>query len=268
MPAPIFTETALLTLVRPEVTLVIATQLRPSRLGFLEALHKSLTAQTVAWEAVLAVDGADPALVPRPLANDPRIRILALPRPVGAAAARNLALNLVRTELMAYVDDDDLLPADSLEVRFRRISETGLGWVAGWSADLLPDGTTTIWKCPTPVGVHQRGEVSKYWISPSAQIPLGQTMLLARTDLVRAAGGHGGLPQGEDFVMVNGVTSLAPGELLPHVVYLYRKHPHQMTAAANFDELEAPAREFAWQHGRHLAAALACLTPPLPKVAA
>jgi hypothetical protein len=141
-------------------------------------------------------------------------------------------------------------------VRYRRITETGRGWVAGWSADLHPDGTTKIWHCPTPPGVHQAGDVSAYWTSPDAQIPLGQTMLLARTSLVVAAGGHGGLPQGEDFIMVNGVTSLAAGELLPHVVYFYRQHRAQMTAGPEFRELEDAAREFAFRHGHELRAAL------------
>ncbi|MEV0258997.1 hypothetical protein AB0H82_32630 [Streptomyces sp. NPDC050732] len=71
-----------------------------------------------------------------------------------------------------------------------------------------------------------------YWTSPEAQIPLGQTMLLARTDLVIAAGGHGGLPAGEDFLMVNGVTNLAAGELLPYVVYFYRQHPASLSSSA------------------------------------
>ncbi|KOT97641.1 hypothetical protein ADK70_07945 [Streptomyces rimosus subsp. pseudoverticillatus] len=153
--------------------------------------------------------------------------------------------------------NDDLLPADSLAVRHRRLTATGLGWVAGWSADLLPDGTTRTWVCPTPPGRHEPGDVWTYWAAPSAEIPLGQTMLLAHTQLVRAAGGHGGLPQAEDFLMVNGVTTLAAGELLPHVVYFYRKHPHQMTRGAQFDTFEGPAREFAFRHGQQLRAALA-----------
>ncbi|MEV5878062.1 glycosyltransferase [Streptomyces sp. NPDC052101] len=242
---------------RPDITVVIATQLRPERLGYLNELHASLVRQLVPWEAVLVLDGADRARLPQPLAADPRIRVVELPRPLGAAAARNLGLRCVRTPFVCYSDDDDLLPADSLAVRHRRITETGLGWVAGWSADLHADGTTTIWRCPTPPGVHQPGDVTGYWTSPDAQIPLGQTMLLARTELVFAAGGHGGLPQGEDFVMVNGVTNLAPGELLPHVVYCYRKHPAQMSAGgAAFRELEGSAREFAFRHGRALRSAL------------
>ncbi len=242
---------------RPDITVVIATRLRPERLGYLAELHASLMRQTVPWEAALVLDGADRALLPEPFAADSRVRVVELPRPVGAAAARDLGLRMVRTPLVCYMDDDDLVPDDSLAVRHQRITETGLGWVAGWSADLHPDGSTTIWRCPTPPGLHQAGDVTGYWASPEAQIPLGQTMLLARTDLVIAAGGHGGLPAGEDFLMVNGVTNLAAGELLPHVVYFYRQHPHQMTAGGvAYRDLRGPSRDFAFRHGRALRAAL------------
>ncbi|MEU8954963.1 glycosyltransferase [Streptomyces sp. NPDC048518] len=227
-------------------------------MGYLAELHASLMRQTVPWEAILVLDGAGRALLPERLAADARIRVVELPHPVGAAAARNLGLRMVRTPLVCYMDDDDLVPDDSLAIRHRRITETGLGWVAGWSADLHPDGSTTIWRCPTPPGVHQPGDVTEYWASPEAEIPLGQTMLLARTDLVVAAGGHGGLSVGEDFLMVNGVTNLAAGELLSHVVYFYRQHDHQMSAggAGAYRDLRGPSREFAFQHGRALRAAL------------
>ncbi|KUJ68242.1 hypothetical protein ACZ90_20155 [Streptomyces albus subsp. albus] len=68
-------------------------------------------------------------------------------------------------------------------------------------------------------------------------------------------------------MMVNGVTSLAAGELLPHVVYLYRKHPAQMTASPTFDDLEGPARQFAFNHGRHLRDAItacSCVGSEIP----
>ncbi|MEV3857583.1 glycosyltransferase [Streptomyces sp. NPDC050095] len=258
---------------RPDITVVIATRLRPERLGYLTELHASLQRQTVPFEAVLVLDGADPARLPASIAADPRIRVLALPRPVGAAAARNLGLRMVRTRYVCYSDDDDLLSDDSLAVRHQRITETNLGWVAGLSADLYPDGTTRIWHCPTPPGRHRPGDVVTYWTSPQAPIPLGQTMLLARTSLVLAAGGHGGLPQGEDFLMVNAVTSLAAGELLPHVCYFYRRHEFQMTAGgAAFQQLEGTVRDFAFRQGHALRDLLALgragtpagdpLTPP------
>ena len=77
---------------------------------------------------------------------------------------------------------------------------------------------------------------------PEDTIPIGPTKILARTDLVRAAP-MGGLVQGEDYVAALGVTSLAPGILLPVPVYRYRKHPGQMTRQDDYDVLEARARQ-------------------------
>lgn len=237
------------------ITVVIATRLREDRLGYLEAMHASLTRQSVPWEAVIAIDGADPELLPAPLAGDPRVRTLVLPRPVGAACARNLALNEVRTRYVNWADDDDEFTDDAMAVRLHTLEATGVGWCAGYSQDLHPDGTTTLWRCPTPPGRHEAGDVWTYWKSPSDTIPIGPTTLLARTDLVRAAP-MGGLVQGEDYMAAVGVTSLAPGILLRLPVYRYRKHPGQMTRQDAYDVLEPQARCHAWNYGRSLRAAL------------
>ena len=214
-------------------------------------MHASLDSQSVPWEAVIALDGADPALLPASLAADPRVRTLALPRPVGAACARNLALNEVRTPYVNWADDDDQFTDDAMAVRLQTIESTGVGWCAGYSEDLRPDGTTTLWRCPTPPGRHAAGDVWTYWRSPSDTIPIGPTTILARTELVRAAP-MGGLAQGEDYMAAVGVTSLAPGILLPTPVYRYRKHGGQMTAQHGYGQLEDAAREHAWQYGRSL----------------
>lgn len=238
------------------ITVVIATRLREDRLDYLTAMHASLTRQSVPWEAVIAIDGADPQRLPAPLVADPRVRTLALPRPVGAACARNLALNEVRTEYVNWADDDDEFTDDAMAVRLTALESAEVGWCAGWSQDLHTDGSTRLWECPTPPGRHEAGDVWTYWKSPADTIPIGPTTILARTDLVRAAP-MGGLVQGEDYVSAIGVTSLAPGILLPTPVYRYRKHPGQLTAQPGYDQLEAAAREHAWQYGRSLRFALA-----------
>ncbi|MFJ2296845.1 glycosyltransferase family 2 protein [Streptomyces sp. NPDC087894] len=232
--------------------MVIATQLRPERLAFLTAMHASLCRQSVPWEAIVALDGADRTRLPAALAADPRVRILALPRPVGAACARNLALNDVRTKYVNWADDDDEFTDWAMALRLRTLEETGVGWCAGYSED-LHDGSTTLWRCPTPPGRHEAGDVWRYWKDPADTIPLGPTTLLARTDLVRAAP-MGGLVQGEDYCAL-AVTCLAPGILLPVPVYRYRKHPAQMTAQDSYAELEERARVFAHGFGASLHAA-------------
>ncbi|MET8829841.1 glycosyltransferase [Streptomyces sp. NPDC004610] len=218
-------------------------------------MHTSLTRQRVPWEAVIALDGADPARLPRPLARDPRVRTLALPRPVGAACARNLALNEVRTRYVNWADDDDEFTPWAMALRLRTLRRTGVGWCAGYSQDLHADGTTTLWRCPTPPGRHEAGGVWAYWKHPSDTIPLGPTTLLTRTDLARAAP-MGGLVQGEDYCAL-AVTCLADGILLPVPVYRYRKHPGQMTAQATYHELETQARTFAHRYGTSLLSAMA-----------
>ncbi|MFJ2739665.1 glycosyltransferase family 2 protein [Streptomyces sp. NPDC087440] len=237
------------------MTVVIATRLRADRLDYLTAMHASLTRQSVPWEAVIALDGADPARLPAPLADDPRVRTLALPRAVGAACARNLALNDVRTAFVNWADDDDVFSDEAMSMRLSVLESTGVGWCAGWSEDLHPDGSTALWRCPTPPGRHEAGDVWTYWKRPTDTIPIGPTTILARTDLVRAAP-MGGLVQGEDYMAAVGVTSLAPGVLLPLPVYRYRKHEGQMTRQSSYDQLETAAREHAWQYGRSLRAVL------------
>ncbi len=240
---------------RPKITVVIATRLRTDRLAFLVSMHASLCRQGVPWEAVVALDGADPARLPAALAGDPRVRVLALPRPVGAACARNLALNEVRTEYVNWADDDDEFTDDAMALRLHALENSGVGWCAGYSQDLHPDGTTTLWRCPPPPGRHAAGDVWTYWKAPSDTIPIGPTTILARTDLVRAAP-MGGLVQGEDYLAAIGVTCLAPGILLPVPVYRYRKHPGQMTRQESYEVLESAARRHAWNYGRSLRAAL------------
>ncbi|WP_308297356.1 glycosyltransferase [Streptomyces sp. UNOB3_S3] len=240
------------------MTVVIATQLREDRLEYLTAMHASLTRQSVPWEAVIAIDGADPAQLPAPLAHDPRVRTLVLPRPVGAACARNLALNEVRTEFCNWADDDDEFHDTAMAARLRILKAYGVGWVAGYSEDLHPDGTTTLWKCPTPPGRHDAGNVWTYWKDPTDTIPIGPTTILARTDLMRAAP-MGGLVQGEDYMAAIGTTCLAPGILLPLPVYRYRKHAGQMTQQDGYDELEAAARRHAWHFGNSLRTAVSGL---------
>ncbi|MFJ9979334.1 glycosyltransferase family 2 protein [Streptomyces cyaneofuscatus] len=236
------------------MTVVVATRLREDRLGYLTALHASLTRQSVPWEAIIALDGAAPDRLPAPLAHDPRVRTLALPRPVGAACARNLALTQVGTPYVNWADDDDMFTDSAMALRLDALRTADVGWCAGWSEDLHRDGTTTPWRCPTPPGRHEAGDVWTHWPTPSDTIPLGPTTILARTELVRAAP-MGGLVQGEDYCSL-AVTCLAPGIVLPLPVYRYRKHAGQMTAQHGYDQLESAAREHAWQYGHALRSAV------------
>ncbi|MEU6964280.1 glycosyltransferase family 2 protein [Streptomyces chrestomyceticus] len=192
-----------------EVAVVTPTRLRPDRIAYLLKLYVSLRDQDVSWEWVLALDGVSEDGVPEVLCTDARVKVVALPRPVGAGAARNFAVNEVTADWLTTSDDDDALPAQSLSVRLRHAQKHDLGWCAGWSADLHPDRSLTTWRCSTPPGFHAPGDVWRHWATPDSTIPIGPTTLLARTEIVRAIGGYAALPQGEDYVLYPG-TSRVP----------------------------------------------------------
>ncbi|MET9550048.1 glycosyltransferase [Streptomyces sp. NPDC006627] len=235
-----------------EVAVVTPTRLRPDRIGYLLELYASLREQDVSWEWILALDGVSEEGMPEVLRVDARVKVVALPRPVGAGAARNFAVNEVTADWLTTSDDDDVLPAQSLAVRLRYAQKHDLGWCAGWSADLHLDRSITTWRCSTPPGFHAPGDVWRHWTSPEATIPIGPTTLLARTEIVRASGGYAALPQGEDYAYLVGVTGAARGALLPTAVYHYRKHAEQMTAQPEYPAMERQARKFAWKYGEHL----------------
>lgn len=241
------------------VTVITPTRLTDDRLGYLTALHASLHAQTgQPWKWVLAVDGADPGRVPAPITADPRVEILALSRRTGAATARNLALALAEGEWITHVDDDDLLPPGSIETRLRHAMTHRLDWVAGRAVDLLPDGHLH----PRPAlrpGTYQPGEVWAAWTDPDAgPPPVGHTTMLTRRDAALAAGGQGGLSQGEDYLYVLAVTGRYPGAILPAVTNHIRSHPGQMTRQSDYAAggIELAVRRYSWSVGHALAAEL------------
>lgn len=87
--------------------------------GMLEALHASLAAQGQRdLELCLATDGAQPEAVRRTIASlaalDSRVRVAPEAPRAGIAAATNRAASVATGELLALVDQDDLLPRDAL----------------------------------------------------------------------------------------------------------------------------------------------------------
>ncbi|MFE6028841.1 glycosyltransferase [Streptomyces niveus] len=181
----------------------------PDRIAYLLELYANLREQDLRWEWFLALDGVSEEGVPEVRRADARVKFVALPKPVGARAAHNFAVNEVSADWLTTSDDDDVLPAQSLSVRLRDAQRHDLGWCAGWSADLQPDRSITPWRCSTPPGFHAPGDVRRYWASPDSALPIGPTTLLARTAIVRASGGYAAPPQGEDYAHFVGVTGAA-----------------------------------------------------------
>lgn len=104
----------------PRVSVIIPTY---NHANFVLQTLDSVFAQTFTATEIIVVNDGSPdgtAEVLRPITEAGRIRYIEQPN-AGQAAARNRGLELARGEFVAFLDDDDLWPADKLEWQVREL---------------------------------------------------------------------------------------------------------------------------------------------------
>jgi glycosyltransferase involved in cell wall biosynthesis len=130
----------------------------------------SLRAQTRGdWVAVLVDDAstdATGALFDAAAAADPRFRVLHTGERRGLGAARNLALDLVRTPLVGFLDADDRLTPTALERLVGTLEASGSDFVVGAYVRLRPDGA----------GGYAAGAVQPWTAAATAPERIGTTL--------------------------------------------------------------------------------------------
>lgn len=136
----------------PLVSAIVPTR---NRADLVVVAVRSVLAQTMAdLEVVVVVDGPDVA-TEQALAglDDPRVRVLVLPQPQGASAARNAGVDAATGEWVAFLDDDDEWLPQRLE---RQLAMVGAGervLVTSRARVETPTGTY-VWptELPDPAG--------------------------------------------------------------------------------------------------------------------
>ncbi|MDX1621626.1 MAG: glycosyltransferase family 2 protein [Nitriliruptorales bacterium] len=134
----------------PLFTIVLTTHNRQELLG--QALE-SVFAQTVADFEVVVVDDASPT--PIRLPRDPRMRVFHRPVNVGAAAGRNFGVGVARGRYITFLDDDDVLMPDRLEIALEGLDDADLTvcWIRyldppvhadDWTRQLARDASRTL----------------------------------------------------------------------------------------------------------------------------
>lgn len=130
----------------PQVSLIVAVY---NTAPYLNQCLDSILRQTVAdWELVVVDDGStdgSAAICDDYARRDRRISVLHKPNS-GKPDSCNLALQNVRGEFVAFVDSDDWLAPDMLEVLLRAISETGVDFASCGYLNEFKDATV-----PDPV---------------------------------------------------------------------------------------------------------------------
>jgi glycosyltransferase involved in cell wall biosynthesis len=204
----------------PTATIVIPTHNRPQ---LVQRAVASALAQTVADVEVIVVD--DGSAEPVELAlEDPRLRLFRNERPLGVSAARNVGLEHARGRWTTFLDDDDELLPDMVEVSIDAAGRSRLpGPVAVLSRveDLSPDDEVI--RVCEPIAVARGGDLFGHRFQ---QTYTQQTnSLFAPTEVLRAIGGWDGAIKGlEDDDLLLRLIRVCSIEALPRVTYRLRGH--------------------------------------------
>jgi GT2 family glycosyltransferase len=213
----------------PRFTIVTATRGRPEELR--EALRSALSQEHGDFEH-LVVDDASPddgaARVVREL-GDPRVRLLRLDTPRGPAGARNAALAEAKGELLAVLDDDDVM----LE---GRLAATAAAFDARPDAVLVASAFRAI---------DARGEVLATVRVPRDEAllrellpfhnPLCHSTCTVKTAVLRELGGYREpLRFSHDYDMILRVAERGAVVLLPAPLLLYRFHTENISSSRAF----------------------------------
>ncbi len=193
----------------------------------------SLAAQSYpAWECVLVDDGStDGSVEVAAGLNEPRIRIVRLPRHRGRGAARQAALEAARGDLFCLLDTDDWLYPDKLARQVEVMALMPEVGVVG-SAIAVVDARQEL------IGVRGRGAPGGKveWRPPvhgTLPPPLARVPLMMRMELARQCRYDPRLRRAEDTDFVLQLLARANYAMLPGPTYAYR----QERAAALWDNL-------------------------------
>lgn len=126
---------------------------------FLAACVESVTCQTFSdWELLLIDDGCtdrSPAICDSLAAADHRIRALHQPKNAGVSEARNRGLQEARGEYVAFLDADDRLEPQALEILWNLREHSGADSSACAHRNLYPGGGTST-ETVLPAGIYDR----------------------------------------------------------------------------------------------------------------
>lgn len=164
-------------LVAPPLVSVVTPTRGRAELLLSRALASALAQTLHEIEIIVVIDGPDPATEAALAAvQDPRLRVIALPRPVGGSEARNVGVRAARADWIALLDDDDEWLPHKLGAQ-----------LALARATVQASGGRPIvachWITRTP-----RGDTLQPPRLPDPGEPLSEYMLARRTPLERTCG--------------------------------------------------------------------------------
>ena len=212
---------------RPGVSVLIP--VRDGEHHLKAALTSILTQDYGDLECIVCDDGSTdgtPAILADAARDDPRLRVLALPRR-GIVAALNAGLAAVRADWVARMDADDIALPGRLRIQIAAAARhPGAGAIGG------------AWRVIGPGGVARRTitpptEPDAIAAALLRHNPLGHPTMLLRRNAVMALGGYrAAFRSAEDYDLWLRLSEQHPIHALPDVLLDYREHAGQTAWAA------------------------------------
>ena len=196
----------------PDVSVVI-----PSFRGgrFLRESITSVQSQTLEnWELIVVLDGCEDDLsdVER---GDERVRVVRQ-RQRGVSIARNVGIGHARSELIAFLDDDDRMLPDRLSAQYEAMRDATIG-LCHTQFQFIDENGTQIGP-----GLSRESQYRDF-LRDDGKILLSTTMI--RKSLLQEVGGFNSLLNlGEDLDLLFRVARESTVSFLPDVLTEYRRH--------------------------------------------
>jgi glycosyltransferase involved in cell wall biosynthesis len=199
----------------PQLSIIIPTYNRPH---LVQNAVASALAQTYKAIEVLVVDDCSPQ--PLTLPSHPQLRVLRLPHNQGGAAARNFGAKQARGRWITYLDDDDELLPEAIEISLNALSTAALpppvGVLSG-IAVINADGETIQTRFPPTLAKGSYFGLEE--IEPGQSFFCKQTLVIEREILLDLGGfdeSFGSRVHSELFLRLNLACSLLG---VPQVTY-------------------------------------------------
>lgn len=186
------------------------------------------------WENIIVLDGCDDDLSDDQR-SDHRIRVFRQPNR-GASVARNVGIGLARSDLIAFLDDDDRMLPDRLAIQMQVMSDAKVGLCHTQCLDIDENGTPRQTR-GIEDAEHSRANMPRVsirvngidgpqyrdFLRGDAGVVLSSVMV--RASLIRELGGFNPLlRQGEDLDLVYRIAAENVVRFLPDPLTEYRRH--------------------------------------------
>lgn len=216
---------------------------------FIKDCLESIKRQTwTKWECIIVDDASTdsgPSIAFEFADRDKRFSVARHFQNSGLSAARNTGLRLAKTDLVTFLDADDMLLQDSLSTR--------LAYYSGVADPALAGVFCGIWSVPEDATVDHQPPSRRYIsvvkdsVSTQAECPFNAHAPIIRAELVRNVGGF-------DETMLFGAEDwdcwqriLRHGyyfESIPQIGALYRRKKHSMVRSLSTQHLAEAQRQY------------------------